>query len=427
MNRSAVCLSLLLTVAGTAGCAAFQPHMIPAPVVFRDARLDLTTRLPPELRSTEVPVFYATTRAPVAPGKPGHYKDSAGEGVMLGKASVRLGPPGWQWEDLVASDRIDAYQPDRLGAVEKVTENGRWSGEEGTSAAEQEFIAGINAQLAKTRNPELVLYVHGYRVFFDEVTVMMGSWAHYLGHGALVTFQWPTGQNFWNYLTDCPSAEQYVPDIERLVALVSRTRAESINIIAYSCGSPLLGQALAKLRARHPQEDRAQLAKRYRIGNVIFAASDVDLKTFAQEYVPPVMDLARQTIVYISRNDAALGFSSVLAGASRLGKPDIKDLSVQDIERLTGDPRFQAVDVTEVRGAHERKGGMRGHGYWFANDWISTDVALSLRYPIPPAQRCLIPGPRSGIWKFPENYVDCLVQRLGAAYPETRRAAPKAP
>jgi esterase/lipase superfamily enzyme len=400
--------------------------MIPTPVVFRDTRLDMTVNLPSELRSTEVPVFYATTRAPADPGKPGHYRNAAGDGVMLGVASVRLGPPGWQWDDLIASDFADTYEHARPGEVERTEELGRWGAEEGTSEAERAFIARINEQLAKARNRELVLYVHGYRVFFDEVTVMMGSWSHYLGHGALVTFQWPTGQNFWNYLTDCPRAEQYVPDIERLIALLSQTRAESVNIIAYSCGSPLLGQALAKLRTRHPQEDRAQLASRYRIGNVIFVASDVDLKTFAREYMPPVMDLARQTIVYMSRNDAALGFSSLVAGASRLGRPDIADLTVQDIQRLAADPRFQAVDVSDVRGAHEM-GGMRGHGYWYANDWIATDVGLSLRHPIAPAERCLIPGPNRVVWKFPENYVDCLAQRLGAAFPELRRDAPKRP
>lgn len=425
MNRAAACL-LLFVFAGVAGCAASQPHMIPTPVVFRDARLDMTVNLPPELRSTQVPVFYATTRAPVDSGKPGHYRNAAGDGVMLGVASVRLGPPGWQWDDLVASDFADTYDHARPGEVERTEELGRWGAEEGTSEAERAFIGRINEQLAKARNRELVLYVHGYRVFFDEVTVMMGSWSHYLGHGALVTFQWPTGQNFWNYLTDCPRAEQYVPDIERLIALLSQTRAESVNIIAYSCGSPLLGQALARLRARHPQEDRVQLASRYRIGNVIFVASDVDLKTFAREYMPPVMDLARQTIVYMSRNDAALGFSSLVAGASRLGRPDIADLTVEDIQRLAADPRFQAVDVSDVRGAHEM-GGMRGHGYWYANDWIATDVGLSLRHPITPAQRCLIPGPNRVVWKFPENYVDCLAQRLGAAFPELRRDAPRRP
>ena len=65
----------------------------------------------------------------------------------------------------------------------------------------------------------------------------------------MATFQWPTGQNFWNYLTDCPRAERYVPDIERTLALLAKSRASHINIIAYSCGSPLLGQALARLRA----------------------------------------------------------------------------------------------------------------------------------------------------------------------------------
>jgi hypothetical protein len=87
---------------------------------------------------------------------------------------------------------------------------------------------------------------------------------------------------------------------------------------------------------------------------------------------------------------------------------------------------LRSVDVSVVRGAHEM-GGMRGHGYWYANDWISTDVALSLRHSIPPEQRCLIPGPRKFVWKFPDNYVDCLAQRLGAAFPETRRSAPKTP
>ena len=425
MSRVTACL-LLLLIAGTAGCASVQPHMIPTPVVFRDARLDMTTRLPSELRTTQVPVFYATTRAPVEAGKPGHYRDAAGDGVMLGVASVRLGPPGWKWEDLVASDFADTYEHARPGEVERIQELGRWSSAEGASEAERAFIAQINGQLAKTRNPEVVLYVHGYRVRFDEVTVMMGSWSHYLGHSALVTYQWPTGQHFWNYLTDCPRAEQYVPDIERLIALLSETNARYVNIIAYSCGSPLLGQALARLRARYPQEDSAQLAKRYRIGNVIFVASDVDLKTFAREYMPPVMDLARQTIVYMSRNDAALGFSSLVAGASRLGRPDIADLTVQDIERLAADPRFQAIDVSDVRGAHEM-GGMRGHGYWYANDWISSDVGISLRHPIPPAQRCLTPGPNRIVWKFPDNYVDCLVQGFGAIFPETRRDTPRQP
>ena len=411
---------LAAAIVTIAGCAS-EPHLMPTPAVFKDERLDFAPALPAELRSTRLPVFYATTRAPVPAGEPGHYANSHGDGVTLGVADVRLGEPGWTWSDLAASDRTNTIEQERPGVVEGVQELGK-AGADGTPGdAERRFLAAIDAQLAKARNHELVLYVHGYRVTFDEVAVLMGSFAHYLGHGAMVTFQWPTGQYFWNYLTDCPRAERYVPDIERLIALLARSSAEKITVIAYSCGSPLLGAALARLRARHPEEGRAELARRYRLGNVIFVASDVDLKTFAREHVPPSLDLAQQLIVYASRNDRALGFSSLMAGASRLGKPDIADLTPEELERLAADPRFQVIDVSEVRGAHEM-GGMKGHGYWYANEWIATDVTISLRYPIPPERRCLVNSPGTRVWRLPENYPECVAERLLAAFPELRRA-----
>jgi esterase/lipase superfamily enzyme len=403
-----------------AGCAS-EPHLMPTPAVFKDERLDFASTLPVELRSTRLPVFYATTRAPVPAGEPGHYANSPGDGLTLGVADVRLGEPGWTWSDLTASDRTNTVEEARPGAVERIREFGKVGADSTPGEAERRFLAAIDAQLAKTRNRELVLYVHGYRVTFDEVAVLMGSFAHYLGHGAMVTFQWPTGQYFWNYLTDCPRAERYIPDIERLIALLARSSAEKITVIAYSCGSPLLGAGLARLRARHPQEGRAELARRYRLGNVMFVASDVDLKTFAREHVPPSLDLAQQLIVYASRNDRALGFSSLMAGASRLGKPDIADLTPEELERLAADPRFQVIDVSEVRGAHEM-GGMKGHGYWYANEWIATDVTISLRYPIPPERRCLVNSPGTRVWRLPENYPECVAERLLAAFPELRRA-----
>jgi esterase/lipase superfamily enzyme len=415
IDRSVIGLLLLAPI--LFGCAGVQPHMIPTPAIYRHPSLDLAATLPTELRSTEVPVFYATTRAPAAAGEAGHYRDAAGDGVRLGVAHVRLGKPGWSWDELLASESTDTFNTPRPAEVERIEELGLFGK---TNDVARIFVDRINQRLAKAKNHELVLYVHGYRVFFDEVTAMMASWSHYLGHGAMVTFQWPTGQNFWNYVTDCPRAHRYIDDIERTVALLAQTNARSINVIAYSCGSPLLGEALARLRARNPADTRSQLAQRYRIANVIFVASDVDLKTFASEHVPAIQDLAKQTIIYFSRNDAALGFSSLIAGASRLGRPDIKDLRVEDIERLAHDPNFQAINVSDVRGVHEM-GGMRGHGYWYANDWISTDVLLSMRYPIAPEKRCLTSAGAKNIWKFPVNYIDCVAERLGEAFPQVRR------
>ena len=76
--------------------------------------------------------------------------------------------------------------------------------------------------------------------------------------------------------------------------------------------------------------------------------------------------------------------------------------------------------MTDVRGAHEM-GGMKGHGYWYANDIISTDVTLSLRYPIPPELRCLQNVPGTRIWRIPDGYVDCVAGKLLELYPPLRR------
>lgn len=413
---------LLLACGGLlAGCAPVVPHLAPTPAVIKDPRLDFERQLPPVLRTTQVPVFFATTRKPT--DGPEHFGNEQAEGVALGVATVRLGEAGWSWQELLASDLASSVDRPRPGAVELVQTMGLAGRGSELTEADRQFIAHIDAQLARTANRSVVLYVHGYRVTFDEVAVQMGSFAHYLGQGATVTFQWPTGTNFWNYVSDCPKARRSIPDIARLVALLARTRARQVNLLAYSCGSPLLASALAQLRAQHAELDPVALQQRFRLGNVIFAASDVDLKTFAREHVKPALDLAQQVIVYFSRADRALGFSSLIAGASRLGSPELEDLeelSLDELRLMSAEPRFQAIDVTDVRGAHEM-GGMKGHGYWYANEVISTDVTLSLRYPIPPEQRCLRTKPGTKVWSMPEDYVDCVAKRLLEAYPALRR------
>lgn len=400
--------------------------MMPAPVVFKDDRLDFTSRLPPPLRATHVPVFYAAIDPPITGNQAASPDDRAGGVLHFGIARVRLGASDWRWDDLLASDRVSTIDHLRPGAVENVDELGRAAvAEDLPESASRDFIARIDAQLDRAVNKELVLYVHGYRVTFDDVAVTMGAFGHYLGHGAIAFFRWPTGVRWWNYW-DCGRAERYIPDIERVIALLARSRAEYINVIAYSCGSSLLARALVQLRARHPTEDSAALARRYRLGNVIFAASDIDFKTFARDYVPPIMELAQQTIVYMSRNDRALWFSSIVAGASRLGSPTVGDLTPAQLERLAADPRLQGIDVSDVRGAHEVSGGARGHGYWYANEWISADVTISLRYPVPPRERCLLRPAGSNVWRFPEDYPQCLADQLLRIAPELRRTAPSA-
>jgi hypothetical protein len=51
-------------------------------------------------------------------------------------------------------------------------------------------------------------------------------------------------------------------------------------------------------------------------------------------------------------------------------------------------------------------------------------VLVSLRWPLPPEQRCLVRDKKyTRIWLMPDNYPDCVAKGLLQVYPELRRAA----
>ena len=392
--------------------------MFPAPILLQEPRLDFSRMVAPEHRHPEVPVFFATTRAPAPAGSAEHYLAASGDAVRLGVASVRLGEPGWSFDDLVESDRAgrrDVLRPARVASVEGLGIRG--------AAATDALIAGIDRQARSSRTGEAVLYVPGYRTTFNQVMALMATWSHYLGRSTpVVAFSWPTGTSVWHYLTDCPRARAFVPDIAELIATIAeRSQVRRLNVVAFSCGSPLLAEALVALRARHPDEDGAALQRRYRIANAIFVAADIDLQTFARSHLPVLNEVARRIEVYVSENDGALRFAALLAGASRLGKPSFDELTRADLETLARNERLVGIDVTGVYGPHEL-GGMRGHGYWVANPWVSSDVLLSMIYPFDPAWRGLAHGPGRGLWTFPDDYPRRVGDAVYGAAPDLRRA-----
>jgi esterase/lipase superfamily enzyme len=408
---------VLLFLGLLAGCdsAEVARPMMPAPIIMKDARLDFTRLVAPEDRQTNsVRVLYATPRVAAPAGAPERFLARAGSAVHLGVAHVELGEPGWSFADLVESDRtstLDTPRPAHVAALEAFGELG--------GAGEQAFIDAVDRQVRRSPTGEAVIYVPGYRVTFNQVMTLMGAWAHYLGRATpVVAFSWPTGTQWWNYLTDCPRARAHIPDIARLIALVAeRSQAKRLNLLGFSCGSPLLAEALVQLRARHPGEDHAALQRRYRIANAIFVAADIDLTTFTRAHLPALSDLVVRTEVYVSEDDVALKVSGWLARASRLGRPRLDELTRDDLETLASNTRLVGIDVAGVYGAHELT-GIRGHGYWIANPRVSTDVLLSMIYPFDPAWRGLSHSPGVGMWTFPDDYP----QRVGAAVYEAAPA-----
>src|SRR5262245_46680542 len=416
MHRVALLLALAALMGG---CSSDPPGwtMFPAPIIMQDSRLDFTRFVAPQNHRTDMDVLYATTRAPAPAGAAERYLRRPGDQVLLGLARVHLGEPGWSFTDLVESDRTNTGEATRPAQVISVDEFGPMGG-----SADEAFIAAINRQVDASRKGEAVIYVPGYRVGFDQVMTLMGTWAHYLGgSSAVIAFSWPSGTNVWNYFLDCPRARAYIPDIERLIALVAeRSRATRLNLVAFSCGSPLLADAVVRLRARHPSEGPAALQQRYRIGNALFVAGDIDLETFARSHLPALTDMAVRTQVYLSKDDWALKVAALFSRASRIGRPRMDELTRDDLETLASNERLVGIDVTGVPGAHELR-GMRGHGYWVANQRVSTDVLLSMIYPFPPTWRALAHKPGRGMWTFPDDYPKRVGDSVYEAQPDLRR------
>ncbi|HKE92708.1 MAG TPA: alpha/beta hydrolase [Povalibacter sp.] len=409
MNR--VTLVALLALAALSAACTRTPvrAMPPSPIVMQDERLDFARTVVPEKRTTEVSVLFATTREQAPPDAPERFTRRPGDAVRIGVARVQLGKPEWSFQELAESDRTsrpDAPRPARVVAVEEFGILGPPGGE-----AEREFIAAVDQQVETSASGSVLFFVPGYRSTFDEMLTLMGSWGHFLGHQPVVAFSWPTGTWAWDYLTDCPRARAFVPDIARMIALIAEhTRARRINAMAFSCGGPLLAEALVQLRQAHPNDDAEALQKRYRIANTIFAAADIDLQTFTRSHVPALTDIAQHTVVYVSENDSALRWAAFFSRASRLGRPRLDELTREDLQALQSNERLIGIDVTNVYGPHELTGA-RGHGYWVANQRVSSDVLLAMVYPFDPVWRGLVHPPGVGLWTFPDDYP----QRVGGS------------
>ena len=409
-----------LLAGGGAGCGGGTTTK-PIPVIYGPGRADATANIPETKRTNNIPVFYATNRVGKGPADDRKYTNKVDDKLHLGVASVRMGDKKTSWDDIARASNGQGgnlafkYAGAReLGIMR--------------DASDEAFVQAINQQLQSTKNREVNIYVHGYRTNLPMEAEVLAKLLHFSRRGgAMVCFAWPARQNLLLYSGDVERARKsavYLADLIDLIA--GRTDAERINVLGYSAGAEATAAGLCELRNRYPKSDAEGLGKRMHIGNVIFAASDLDLKVFARDQLNRIQDLGENTVIYIAKNDAALGIASLGFKASRLGRPDVTKLNLnkEQIEQAAKDTSLQVVDVTNVPGPHAAAGGFGGHGYWYANDRIMTDLLVILRWQIPAAERGLVQKPGAARWYFPKDYsqrVYAAVKRL-AEQPTTAPA-----
>jgi esterase/lipase superfamily enzyme len=402
---------VLAAFGGLGGCGSPPLGLMPTPIAYAELGIDPYAHLEEHEQRTDLRVFYATNRTPT--GEPGAdaYGNEPSPMMHLGHATVRFGHEAVGWPDLLAAstsaDREEKIMLSLEDAVElrAIDPAAVPLDEHADSLAP--FAAAINAQLAETRDKQIVIYVHGAKVNFYNGCVSSAELAHFAGRDYVpMAFCWPTHQNIFAYIAgeDVERGRRAAHDLRALLEfLATRTDAEKIHVICWSAGGIVTTRALVELRDRYPGLHHDELRERLRLGTVAFAAIDVEVNRFLEE-LPDIHYVCERVVVTMSDHDMALEMSVKFRGGGQRIGMSADSLTRREIEVASALPRLELVDVSFAK--EQREFDIVGHRYWYQHPWVSTDVLFLLRTGLPADRRGLTTVSGGHVWFFPPDYPD---------------------
>lgn len=315
-------------------------------------------------------IFVATTRRSVQSDRPGE-RYGTDDADSLQFASVNVNVPSYRARgtgDLPRPSALRvnplAYRPDPQAdffvASAIPTDSAR-------------FVQRLAADLATTRSRDLLVFVHGYNVSFEDAAVRAAQVAVDLNFdGTVVLFSWPSAASVTAYVRDQQSARNAGFQLLRLLRNHAvAAHPDRIHLLAHSMGAEVFGKAMT-LAA--PGDSTPRLAE------VVLAAPDVDRRVFRREILPRLSPHAGRVTLYASSDDDALRASRLVNGAGRLG------LSGDSLVVIGG---MDTIDATRVTA------DLLGHTL-FGNQNFLADLSLLLADGKPPAERRLLPVRKDG-------------------------------
>ncbi len=399
-----------LLLLALAGC---QPtvYLMPTPVALQGGRIDPFAANPHLKGTNAIHVEYATNRVRVGPQDHAVYTAVFDDALRFGRADVVIGEGELPWEWVhrkSTSAKRDENPPLRLNATHAEAVIRANEPLEHPSPELARYFERLNARIRASAHQDLTVYVHGANNNFYRAIAQAGQFRHFSGYNAVVlAFSWPSMANLFRYGTDVANARATVPVFARLLELLARhSTARHINILAYSAGAQVVSPALALLRVRHADRPVAALRRTLRLGEVYFAAPDVDQKTFLDNLFT-YKDMACTVTLALNLNDSVLNLAQSHHGRPRAGRPDPDELSPEETRRLTEASRsgaFQLIDIAASRLPDLSRGA---HDFWYNHPWVSNDVLLQFLHHADPAARGLeahVDPDGAVAWYFPPDY-----------------------
>jgi esterase/lipase superfamily enzyme len=259
-----------------------------------------------------VPVFYATDRnrtedpAPrsVYGGERGEPAFGVAE-VSLPRGRRRAGlpvPPWWRLE--FAEDLA------RHVVLLDIAERERAA-----------FVAELRGTVRRADPPEILVFVHGYDVTFEDAARHAAQLADALDFpGVPLLYSWPSEGKTHRYTVDEANVEWTRVHLAELLRLVlTESGAGAVHVIAHGMGSRALARALGDLEPRSAEPPGDEKAGKAVLREVVFAAPDIDRDTFLG-LVPRMHDRAERFTLYGASNDRALRAARIVHSHPRAGE-----------------------------------------------------------------------------------------------------------
>jgi len=385
----------------------------------------------------ESALFYATDRAPAGEkDEERFYLNDRGHLLRLGVARVELSASQITWEEArrisLLKNRTDKY-PLRVREIQEFgvlpdsytvfDEPDRTHSQ--MNGPDQRFAARINEKLSRSKQKEIFIYVHGYKVVFENPLLVAAELWHFLGYeGVFIAYAWPSTPDTLAYFSDLETAAYSARNLRVLIQYLARqTSAEKINLLGYSAGTRVVADTLAQLALMNSHKTASVIQNELRIGNVILVGSDLDRDLFGSFLNDGLLKVVTRLTIYMSDTDKALGISQFAFGRKRLGQAVGSSLAKDPgvVEFLRENEKLILIDVTQA----EQAAADNGHAYFRKSPWVSSDVLTTLRYDLSPSARGLNLEANLPIWTFPPDFIERLRAALIKINPDLSKGLGK--
>ena len=402
---SCILLLFLLT-----GCQK-KAYLMPTPTAFQTGEHD-PFAVNPELEETNrVVIAYATNRIGSGTEDEKKYLTLFDKNLRLGTTQVRIGSEKETWMDIYGLSTINKRKGDIVLDLEVTKELGQVDSEKPLDELSPEaryFFEKLNQALDRSLDKDLILYVHGANNTFYRSSAQAAQFHHFTGRNTVVMFYaWPSAASLLRYAVDVNNARRSVPVFARLLELLGlHSTARNIDILAYSAGAQVLSPALAGLREKYGDKDIDHLKKRLRLGEIYFAAPDVDFRVFL-ENLAKYIDLPSHVTLALNPDDSVLKYAARHHRVSRAGRPDPNELSGEETQWVIEASRKMPLDILWITSETIPDMDKGSHSFWYSHPWVSTDVLVQFLFQARPEDRGLAEyeGEMGGrIWYFPEDY-----------------------